>query len=74
MAKKDVQYVAGGATQNSIRAAQWMLQVPGATAYFGSVGNDDYAEKLRAAATSGGVDVRIQPSSAFSYPLLAALC
>ncbi|CAL8469677.1 g9218 [Coccomyxa elongata] len=57
-AKKDVQYVAGGATQNSIRAAQWLLQVPGATSYFGSVGKDDYAEKLRKAATDGGVNVQ----------------
>ena len=56
-AKKDVQYVAGGATQNSIRAAQWLLQVPGATAYFGAVGKDEYAEKLREAATAGGVHV-----------------
>jgi hypothetical protein len=23
----DVEYIAGGATQNSIRVAQWMLQV-----------------------------------------------
>ena len=62
-AKKDVQYVAGGATQNSIRAAQWLLQVPGATAYFGSVGKDEYAEKLRDAATAGGVHVRdLHPS------------
>jgi adenosine kinase len=58
-AKKDVQYVAGGATQNSIRAAQWMLQVPGATSYFGSVGNDEYAQKLRDAAKAAGVNVRI---------------
>ena len=56
-AKKDVQYVAGGATQNSIRAAQWLLQVPEATAYFGSVGKDEYADKLREAATAGGVHV-----------------
>lgn len=61
-AKKDVQYVAGGATQNSIRAAQWLLQVPGATSYFGSVGKDEYAEKLRKAATDGGVNVRRLPS------------
>ena len=53
-----MQYVAGGATQNSIRAAQWLLQVPGATSYFGCVGSDDYAEKLRKAAPDGGVNVR----------------
>lgn len=53
-----MQYVAGGATQNSIRAAQWLLQVPGATSYFGCVGSDEYAEKLRKAAHDGGVNVR----------------
>jgi adenosine kinase len=31
--KYPVEYIAGGATQNSIRVAQWMLQVPFATAY-----------------------------------------
>merc|ERR1711904_526292 len=29
-AKPDVEYIAGGAAQNSIRVAQWMLQAPGA--------------------------------------------
>ncbi len=29
-----VEYIAGGATQNAIRVAQWMLQVPGAASYF----------------------------------------
>ena len=57
-AKKGVQYVAGGATQNSMRAAQWLLQVPGATSYFGSVGDDDHAEKLRSAASASGLNVR----------------
>jgi adenosine kinase len=28
------EYIAGGATQNAIRVAQWMLQVPGAVSYF----------------------------------------
>ena len=53
-----MQYVAGGATQNSMRAAQWLLQVPGATSYFGSVGDDDYAQKLRSAASASGLNVR----------------
>ncbi len=35
------------------------MQVPGATAYFGSVGKDEYADKLREAATAGGVHVSI---------------
>ena len=36
----EVEYIAGGATQNSIRVAQWMLQKKGATAYMGCVGKD----------------------------------
>jgi hypothetical protein len=35
----EVEYIAGGATQNSIRVAQWMLGAP-CTAYIGSVGKD----------------------------------
>lgn len=30
----------GGATQNSIRTAQWLLQEPGATAFVGAIGDD----------------------------------
>jgi adenosine kinase len=55
--KYKVDYIAGGATQNSIRVAQWMLQVPGATTYMGSVGDDHYAEELKKTATKDGVNV-----------------
>jgi len=55
--KYAVTYVAGGATQNSIRVAQWMLQHPGATAYFGCVGKDEYAKTLEASASGDGVRV-----------------
>lgn len=41
-----VQYIAGGAGQNSMRVAQWMLNTPGLTAYFGAVGVDEYANTL----------------------------
>lgn len=57
-AMSNVEYIAGGATQNSIRVAQWMLQVPGATSYMGSVGNDEFAKKMTATATSDGVNVQ----------------
>lgn len=53
-----VEYIAGGATQNSIRVAQWMLGVPGATTYMGCVGADHYAEVLRNTASKDGVEVR----------------
>ena len=53
----DVEYIPGGATQNSIRIAQWMLQVEGATSYMGCVGKDDFGNKMRETATQDGVNV-----------------
>jgi len=50
-----VQYIAGGATQNSIRVAQWMLQSKGATAYMGCAGKDANAEKMKACCEKDGV-------------------
>lgn len=50
-----VKYIAGGATQNSIRVAQWMLQTP-ATAYMGCVGKDDIADKMVEACKKDGVN------------------
>ena len=41
-----VEYIAGGAGQNSIRVAQWMLQVPGSTAFFGAIGDDENGSRL----------------------------
>lgn len=52
-----VEYIAGGATQNAIRVAQWMMQTPGATSYFGGVGKDEFATKLEDAARKDGVNV-----------------
>jgi adenosine kinase len=46
VASYPVQYIAGGAGQNSIRVCQWMLQIPGSTAYFGAIGQDAYGETL----------------------------
>jgi adenosine kinase len=54
-ARPGVQYIAGGATQNSIRVAQWMLQAPGSTAYMGCVGQDEFAAKMKASCEKDGV-------------------
>jgi len=54
-ARPDVKYIAGGATQNSIRVAQWMLQAPGATSYIGCIGQDELANKMREACEKDGV-------------------
>jgi len=49
-------YIAGGATQNSIRVCQWLLQSKaGSTDFIGCVGKDEYADKLRDAAKGDGV-------------------
>ena len=56
-----VDYIAGGAGQNSIRVAQWMLNAcgkPNSTAYFGCVGNDEYAAQMKAQAAGDGVNVQ----------------
>lgn len=52
-----VEYIAGGATQNSIRVAQWMTQQPGTTAYLGCVGKDAFGAQLRKSAEADGVSV-----------------
>merc|ERR1719258_694309 len=54
--KEGVEYIAGGAAQNSIRVAQWMLQIPGVTSYMGCVGKDDVAETMRACCKKDGVN------------------
>jgi adenosine kinase len=55
VSRPNVEYIAGGAAQNTIRVAQWMLQIPGATGYTGCVGNDNYSAKLREVAAKDNV-------------------
>lgn len=60
-----VEYVAGGATQNSARVAQWMIQTPGAVSYIGCIGKDKFGEQLKKAAIKDGVNVQyLEDSSA----------
>lgn len=51
-------FVAGGATQNSIRVAQWMLNKHNnaSTSFFGSVGKDAHGKILRDCAARDGVN------------------
>lgn len=55
MELKGMELVAGGATQNSIRVAQWMLQKKEATCFVGCIGKDSYGEKLKHCASEDGV-------------------
>ncbi|CAO1617903.1 unnamed protein product [Parajaminaea phylloscopi] len=49
-----VTYIAGGASQNAARCAQYVLPA-NSTAYFGCVGEDDLANQLRAANDKEGL-------------------
>lgn len=52
------QYIAGGATQNSIRVAQWIMNAngkPGESAYMGCVGTDAFGKQLEECAAADGV-------------------
>jgi len=49
-----VEYIAGGATQNSIRVAQWLLGTPKAASYFGCIGDDGFGKKLTEIARDDG--------------------
>jgi len=53
-----VEYVAGGATQNSARVAQALVGFPKCVSYVGCIGNDDYGKQLQTAAEEAGVDVQ----------------
>ena len=61
--KYPVQYIAGGAGQNSCRVASWMLGSPGVTSYFGAVGDDEHGALLEKCASNDGVLVHYQKST-----------
>ncbi|KAK0153631.1 Adenosine kinase [Merluccius polli] len=51
------EYHAGGATQNSIKVAQWMLQEPHKVGtFFGCIGKDKYGEILKQKAKEANID------------------
>ncbi len=63
-------FITGGANQNTIRIAQWLLQKPKATTYFGCVGADKMADEMRSKAEEVGVNVKYQvdPSHGTGMP------
>ncbi|CAJ1958644.1 unnamed protein product [Cylindrotheca closterium] len=66
-------YIAGGATQNSIRVAQWMMKKAGQTAFMGCVGNDDYAKQLEDCSSADGVLVHYMKDEKVPTGTCAAL-
>lgn len=73
--KYDVQYIAGGATQNTMRVAQWMLKdKKGQTAFMGCVGpDDDYGKQLEKCASEDGVLVHYMKDPSTPTGTCAAL-
>lgn len=57
------QFIAGGATQNSIRVAQWMMKTEGQAAFMGCVSDDEHGKKLEECASSDGVLVHYMKST-----------
>lgn len=73
-----VEYIAGGATQNSMRVAAWMLsRLPDASskkcAFVGCVGDDTNGKKLAEVATKAGVNVEYQVDASTPTGLCAVL-
>ncbi|GIL74984.1 hypothetical protein Vretimale_2585 [Volvox reticuliferus] len=56
----NVEYIPGGAGQNTTRICQWMLQVQHACSYMGCIGDDEFGRKMTEVATKEGVNVRYQ--------------
>jgi len=57
-AMSSVQYIAGGATQNSARVAQWMMGTPNSAAYFGCIGDDKFGQQMAADAKAINLNVQ----------------
>lgn len=53
-----VEYVAGGATQNSARVFKWMSQSRATVSYCGCIGKDEFGRQLDKQARQDGVDVQ----------------
>lgn len=58
--KFDVEYIAGGATLNTMRVCQWLVQKPNVISYFGCIGEDAYGKKLVEKAVEAGVNMKPQ--------------
>jgi adenosine kinase len=53
--KYSVEYVPGGAAQNTARTAQWLIGVPRSVTFVGCIGRDKYGEILEKKAKEAGV-------------------
>lgn len=72
--KYKVQYIAGGATQNSMRIAQWMMKdQKDQVAFMGCVGEDAYGKELETCMNADGVLVHYMKDPSTPTGTCAAL-
>jgi len=57
-AMPSVQYIAGGATLNTIRVAQWILGKAGRTGYIGAIGKDRFGLQMQDQCKKDGVQAQ----------------
>jgi len=57
---KGVEFLAGGATQNAMKVAQWMSDKPNSTVFMGCIGKDKFGDILKTKAEAVGVSVHYQ--------------
>jgi len=60
ISKLKVDYIAGGATLNTMRVAQWIVEKPNVISYFGCIGEDDYGKTLVNKSLEAGVNMKPQ--------------
>jgi adenosine kinase len=70
----EVEYIAGGATQNAIRVAQWLLGAKKSTTYFGCIGNDKFGKVLQEKAEEDGVNAVYQINQEVETGTCAVVC
>lgn len=56
----DVEYIAGGSVQNTLRVVQWFYQTPNLCTFMGAVGSDDFARQMKEKAHEDGVNAVYQ--------------
>jgi len=68
-----VDFAAGGACQNVMRAVQWIVEVPKVATFMGGIGNDENGKTLTESATQAGVNAQYQISATYPTGTCAAL-
>ncbi|XP_012940290.1 adenosine kinase isoform X3 [Aplysia californica] len=69
-----IHYTPGGATLNTIRVAQWCLDIPGSTAVIGCLSNDEFGKTVAAEMEKAGVKCFFQIKNERPTGTCLAIC